>query len=147
MRKFIPGVKDKSMKTIYGVLCCVAFTLTSAAYHPFQEAGLETKVAESVPADSSATAEGQTGDEEVQKAARLVAVTTKQCPPCRRLKYLTITVLLAEGYDVAIVDHASWDGPAPDRYPTLYYYDQYGWLIRTEEGFKTAAHIKKYLDK
>ncbi len=141
-------MKDKSMKTLFGVLCCVAFTLTSAAYHPFQENRVEAEATESVPAVSSSAEAGQTGeDEEVEKATTLVAVTTKKCPPCRRLKYLTITVLLAQGYDVVIIPNEEWYGPAVKKFPTLVYYNEEGRCLRVETGFKTAAHVKKYLAK
>ena len=77
----------------------------------------------------------------------MVAVTTKNCPPCRRLKYLTITVLLAQGYDVTIIPNEDWYGPVVKKFPTLVYYNDAGRCIHVEEGFKTAAHVKKYLDK
>ncbi len=131
------------MKILFGVLCLATFGVTSAAYHPVQP-NLETEVTESVSADSSSTQEDQS--EEVQKATSLIAVTTKDCRSCRRLKYRTITTLLADGYDVSTVPQEEWDGPDPNKFPTLYYYEL-GKIIRVEEGFKTASHVKKYLKK
>ncbi len=138
------------MKSIlYGGLCLACFILTSAAYSSVQNPQLETEDSASIPAVSEVTIPSQTGlGEEDEKATSLVAVTTKKCGPCRRLKYLTISVLLVEGYDVSLVRQEDWFGPAPERFPTLYYYDdEDGNIIRTEEGFKTAIHVKKYLTK
>ncbi len=138
-------MKDKSMKTFYKVLGCVAVVFSIITYCSFQKVDLETKDTESVPTNSQTIDQGQTRLGEVSKASSMVAVTTKNCPPCRRLKYLTITILLAEGYDVSLIPWEQWDGPAPDRFPTLYYYNQWGYIVRIEEGFRTATHVKKYL--
>ena len=136
------------MKTIFGVLCCVTFVLTSAAYHPVHE-HLETEATESVPVNSSPIEPGQAlgEDEEIEKATTLVVITTKRCPPCRRLKYLTLTVLVAEGYDVEVIPNEKWYGPSPKIFPTLVYYTDEGRCLRVDEGFRTAAHVKKYLTK
>ena len=80
------------------------------------------------------------------QATELVIISADGCAPCRRLKVLTVPVLLAEGYRVSIVDADQW--PEPIRLvPTLIYRNAKHIEVYREVGFRTPAQIKEILRK
>lgn len=80
------------------------------------------------------------------KAQAIEVVTLKGCWPCFQLKTIVLVRMIAEGYDVTIVDSED-DTRGSVRYPSIYYLDQWGRVIRKDTGFKTYRHITKYLEK
>jgi thioredoxin-related protein len=140
------------MKTLFGGLCIVSFFISSVACLSCQRSKLEAKDSKSSPVHSKVVEhdqalKGQRGYEE--KAYRLVAVTSKTCDPCRRLKEETLPVLQKEGYRVSHVNFRIWNGPEVSMVPTLFYFDADNKLITemTEIGFRTPGQIKKKLAK
>jgi len=113
------------------------------AYLAEQRPHLETKDSASCSAYSLLAEQNQA----VEKAVRLVAVTSPTCPPCKRLKKETLPPLAEEGYDVRSVNFRLWNGPAVDRVPTLFYFDSDNNIIQTEIGFKTVEQVKEKLRK
>ena len=129
------------MKHLMGVMCCVAFVISSAAYLA-QPTDAQAKVHKVDTLNRFDTRSYQT---QGQKAATLEIVWMEGCPPCRRIKIVAIR-LVAEGYDVILTNMYD-DTRGSSRYPSLYYLDDNGGQLRKEVGFKTADHIKEYLGK
>jgi hypothetical protein len=138
------------MKRVYGGLCIVAFISTIAACLSgpatidARENHTSVSVTNSIPGDVE-TKGWRWWKKETRKAASLEIVVSKNCAPCRRLKVVAIR-LLAEGYDVTIIKKKD-DERNTKAYPTLYYLNAKGWVIKKETGFKTRDHIVKYLGK
>jgi len=131
------------MTKIFGGLCCVSFALTSVAHLAEQSPDVERKVA------ASSTVYCGLAQQDQPKAISLIAVTSKTCGPCKKLKAETLPVLAKEGYNVQWISFRNWDGPSVDRVPTLFYMDSNERIINslTEVGFRTPAQIKKKLRK
>jgi len=90
---------------------------------------------------NSSTLDGET----TQKAASLTAVTTKTCPPCKKLKPI-IKRLRDEGYMCVNLNYRDYTGPEKIKsVPTLLYFDKDGNLIDKEVGLQTYEHIKDKL--
>lgn len=92
---------------------------------------------------NSGTLDGQT----VPKAAWLTVVSSKTCPPCKRLKPV-IKRLNKEGYTCVIIDFNKYPGPERiSSVPTLLYFDQEGNLLDREVGYRTYEYLKSRLLK
>lgn len=133
------------MKHIMGVLCCVSFMATIACYMVGWQSDVSTEVREVNTNDHTVVRQDWPAEGKVEKAKTLEIVWMDGCAPCRRMKVVAIT-LIAEGYDI-ILTNKDYDIRGSVRFPSLYYLDEYGGLIRTEIGFKTPTHIKEYLGK
>ena len=133
------------MKKLIGGLC-VAITLAIASYS-FGPAIYNQATSDQglLGGDSNSWTYWSWGQEDQTKAETLEIVWTDGCPPCRRLKVVAVR-LVAEGYDV-VLTHRTQDTHGSTRFPSLYYLDDKGGVIKSEIGFKTADHIKQYLRK
>lgn len=133
---------------IFGGLCCVTFCISALAYIPGQGADLERKDPTSSPVDNQAVEQHQALKGQIQeKATKMVAVTSRGCDPCRQMKAYTIPALQLQGYDATSIDFKSWEGPAVDMVPALFYMDEVGNIIHMEVGFRTPKQVKQYLGK
>ena len=137
---------------IFGALCLATFTLTSAAYLSVYSPNDSREVNSISPDHRQAVGPDQAlffwpWDKEAEKAVALAAVGWKDCDPCKKLKKETLAPLLEEGYNVGYSLSKDWNGPKIRIAPTLFYLNQNGKIIRTETGFKTYKHVKKYLRK
>ena len=125
------------MKRLIGGLCFASFILASAAClfgpvpkHPGKDN-------QNVPSIGPYVEEGGSKEEagnraKAQKATSLEVITTDNCKYCRRQKVVTIR-LLAEGYDVVTI-HSDDDTRGTTSFPTLYYLNDDGTVIRKEGG-------------
>jgi hypothetical protein len=138
---------------IFGVLTCVTFTLTSAAYLSFGNSNIETENPTSVPLHRSTfgSDQAETGifrwNQKKTTATSLSAVGWKGCKWCDKLKKEVLPVLVKQGYDVRYVDIKDWKGPKVKAGPTLFYIDGKKKIVKIEKGYKTVEHIKKTLQK
>jgi hypothetical protein len=138
------------MKQLIGGLCCASFILAGAATLFGSNSELQGQDHKNVPvvstdAEQSGTEETVGERAQAQKATSLEVMTTDNCKYCRRQKVVTVR-LLSEGYDVVTI-HSDNDTRGTTAYPTLYYLDDDGRVIRKEVGFKTRSHVVKYLGK
>ena len=135
-------------RRLYGGLCCACFILTAAGYMVGLQPHVSAEVQQFSPADCSSIEQARTTEEKrqkVQKAASLEVVWMNGCDPCRRLK-VVVRDMKREGYDITLVRKEK-DTRGSRRFPSLYYLDSRGGMIRKEVGYQTASHIKQYLRK
>lgn len=133
------------MRRLFGGLCYVAFACTIASYMVGFGTDVQAEVHQISTVDSTSSQQNWTEERKAAKAASLEVVTMQGCDPCRRIK-IVVAELTAEGYDIVLVPREK-DTRGTTKFPTLYYLDFRGGLIRSEIGFKTAEHIKEYLGK
>lgn len=155
------------MSSLFGSLCLVTFSITSMAHLAVGQT-LENQSPAVVSHTRSNASQSwakklfpnifKVEKKAKAKATKLVIVSSKGCPPCRRMKFITYPVLVSEGYDVVIRDADEWNEerkrlqPKNPTYivssvPTLIYATEKGKILRAEPGFKTPEQVKKYLYK
>ena len=137
-------------RLLIGGLCCASFISAAAACLLGPNHQCEGQNNQNVPSVGPYVEHGGSEETEgnrakAQKATSLEVITTDNCKYCRRQKVVTIR-LLAEVYDVVTI-HSDDDTRGTKKFPTLYYLDSDGKVIRTEVGFKTRDHIVRYLGK
>ena len=143
----------KSKTRICGGLCLASIIITAIVCLTFK-GPLEAKGQSSHTANSSFTQSYwplNWLNKEEAEPTKLVVVVRKNCAPCRQLKLYTVPVLLAEGYDVTVLDKRVWNEENPKNkvtsIPVLFYMAENNKIIRKQAGFKTAYQVKKYLKK
>lgn len=139
---------------IYGGLCIVTLVVSSACHCLGFQTNDEGKNPDVCPNTCEVTEQDQSLALIVeattlrsQKAVSAVAVGSKSCGPCVRLRTKTVEPMQEDGYDIKYVTTSKWPGKQPKSIPMIYYYNEKGRLIFKELGYKTIEHVKKRLKK
>lgn len=91
-------------------------------------------------------AENQACALEPIRAVRALVVTSRDCPPCRRMKIFTIPTLLAQGYDISPIEVSEFDGKVTG-VPTTLFYNERDEVVLTRVGYLTPEQIKLNLKR
>lgn len=131
------------MKNLAGVLCCVFFLSSSAAYlvdTPKVQPNCQREVSE----NHAVLIGGARAD--WTKAVRVEIVTMQGCGPCLLLKQTTIPSLEKAGYAVKVVDRYD-DTRGTAAFPTIYYFGALGQLTHMDVGYRTYVQVIRHLEK
>lgn len=91
-------------------------------------------------------AENQACALEPIRAVRALVVTSRDCPPCRRMKIFTIPTLLAQGYDISPIEVTEFDGKVTG-VPTTLFYNEKDEVVLTRVGYLTPEQVKLNLKR
>lgn len=124
---------------IFGGLCCASFALSALANLAGQSHWVENQNPKDGTVHNLVVGQDQ--------ATVLIAVTSKTCNPCKRLKAETLPPLQEQGYRVKDVDYTEWDRTKVDKVPLLVYLNDKDEIVFMEVGFRTVDQVKQRLTK